>query len=258
MLYSTEAVVIRHQAYGETHAIITLLTPSGTVDCLARGAKKPQSRLAAGVQLGVRGWYTLSQGRGLGTVQQCEVLAARRTLRADLLRAAYAAYFCELVRAAAEPRPRGSAGVYRSFIGALDALERGDLDPAVVARIWESKVLRFLGACPEWSTCGRCGNVWHGKGWYVPALGSTVCESCLPVLAGEQGYGTRVALSPAVARVLQQFVQVPWERLGQVTLSAGTIKVLDHVLSTQLVEYAGLSLKSRNVLQSLLSSWTTE
>ncbi|WDL96346.1 DNA repair protein RecO [Alicyclobacillus sp. ALC3] len=262
MNYNTEAVVVRATAYGETHTIVNLLTPSGIVAAMARGAKKPQSRLSAGVQLCVRGMYALYQNRGMGQLNQVEVLDARRTLREDLERAAYAAYFCELVGAVAEERPHGSSAVYTQFNGALDRLTRGSgygqsdatgygTAPAIVARIWEAKVLRMLGASPTWTRCARCGAELVQGGWYSPEEGGCVCGSCKTAddAAGSRRQG--IALQRALPRVLESFSVIPWERLGDVRLTAQSVRTLDNVLRTQMFDYAGLSLKSREILQSL-------
>lgn len=43
-----EGIVIRTRPYGETNKIVTLFTKeAGKITCMARGAKKPASRLAA-------------------------------------------------------------------------------------------------------------------------------------------------------------------------------------------------------------------
>lgn len=256
MNYNTEAVVVRAIAYGETNVIVTLLTPNGVVAAMARGAKKPQSRLTAGVQLCVRGMYALYQNKGMGTMNQVEVLDARRTLREQWELAAYAAYFCELVRGLAEDRPNGSQAVYTEFNGALDRLsasaKAGDR-PAVVARIWEAKVLRMLGASPKWTQCVRCRLPLEQGAWYSAAEGGCICQACR--LADEVSglHRAVVPLAAALPKVLEAFCTVPWHRLGQVRLSAKGQSTLNQVLRTQMSDYAGLSLKSRHVLDSLVA-----
>lgn len=254
MNYNTEAVVIRSIAYGETHAIVTLLTPSGTVAAMARGAKKPQSRLAAGVQLCVKGMYALYQNSGMGTINQVEVQDARRHLREQLEPAAYAAYFCELVRAVAQERPSGSHAVYAQFNGALDRLGKtmtGDDTAEVIARIWEAKILRMLGASPEWTRCVRCGVVMTQGAWYSAQEGGCICSACQTADQTSGLHSVGMPLANALPRVLESFSTVPWERLGSVRLSEQGLSTINQVLRAQMLDFAGLSLKSRHVLESL-------
>lgn len=258
VLYNTEAYVIRSIPYGETHAIVTLLTPSGTVAAMARGAKKPQSRLAGGVQLCVKAMYTLYQGRGMGTISQLEVVDSYRHIREQLELSAYGAYFCELVAAVSDERPGGSEAVYRLFGGALDRLRVGQPSAQIVARIWEVKVLRYLGASPRWDECIRCKKPLDGHApvHYSAMDGGFVCETCRSGVAQTvantgRHQSTLLPVPAAVPRVLQQFAEIPFERIGEVRLSVATEASIRKVLWFQMVDYGGLNLKSREFVDSI-------
>lgn len=254
MLYNTEAVVIRSIAYGEAHAIVTLLTPSGKVAAMAKGAKKPQSRLSAGVQLCVHGMYSIYQKTGMGTLSQAEVLNSYRSLREQLEMAAYAAYFCEIAAAVSEDRPNGDSRVYKLFLGALTRLTQPGENPALTARVWEAKALRLLGASPDWRQCVRCQGSLDEAIVYSPSEGGFLCHHC-----AENFRGLRkpvIPVSVGIARILEMMTGVPWDRLGQVTLNPRTQATVKQVLQFQMTEFAGLSLKSLQFLNSL-DEWST-
>lgn len=232
--------------------IVTLLTPQGTVAAMARGAKRPQSRLAGGVQLCVHGIYTISQGRGMGNLSQLELVDAHRPLRERIDLAAYAAYFCELVAACSEERPGGSRVVFEWFRDALARLSRSSEPPAVVARIWEAKVLRLIGASPDWQHCVQCGARLASRPVYVPRLGGMVCGEC--AAAAEQsrfGWTDAVRVARAVPSVLYQFAAVPWEKIGAVQLRGETLSQVATVLRIQLRDFGGLSTKSRDFVDRM-------
>jgi len=247
LLYNTEAVVIRSIKYGETHAIVTLLTPSGTVAAMARGAKKPQSKLASGTRLCAQGVYAIYQNTGMGTLQQVELQETRRGLHERLDLAAYAAYFCELVGAIAEPRPTGAQATYNLFVGALDRLMAAPETCSITARIWETKVLYAVGSSPDWTTCVRCGEALSEGYVYSATDGGLLCPACQPLRRGN----TLLVVPPAFHRVLDSFLRVPWHRFGNITLSSSTQTALKTVLYMQLQGFAGIALKSRAVLESL-------
>jgi DNA repair protein RecO (recombination protein O) len=252
LLYNTEAIVVRSIAYGESDAIVTLLTPGGLVAVMARGAKKPQSRLAAGVQLCVQGTFTLYRRSGMGTLSQVEMVNSRRGLREDLQRAAYAAYFCELVAAISEEAPNGSEVVYRLFAGALDRLEMQESPPPVTARIWETKILRLVGASPDWTTCVHCHREGLENAAYSPREGGFVCELCTSKYAGNRDPGQSMWVTPSsVPKILKSFEIVPWNRLGSVRLSQATLEAIKRILEVQLRDFAGLWPRSRSFLDSI-------
>ncbi len=254
MLYNTEAIVIRSIRYGETNAIVTLLTPAGTVAAMARGAKKPQSRLAASVQLCAQGIYQLYQGSGMGTIQQAELLQSRRSLHEDIVLAAYAAYFCELVQAVAEERPNGSEAVFHLLEAGLDRLSVKPEEAGLTAMLWETKVLHLLGASPDWSRCVDCSMPLSDQGksdaevYYSPYAGGLLCEQC-----GRRRRQTEsTQLVPAAtAAILTAFVRTPWSKVGNVRLSQPVQMAVRRILRTQLLEFAGLSPKSMKFLDDL-------
>ncbi len=186
----------------------------------------------------------------MGTLSQVEIVNARRHLREDLQRAAYAAYFCELATAVAEEAPHGSETLYRLLVRALDKLEAA-AQPPLMARVWETKILRMAGASPDWTTCVRCGQP-LGEGpapvAYLPGEGGFVCRRCLiPGTAAD----TMWTVPAVVPRILKSFESVPWTKLGSVQLRPATHRTVRRILEVQLRDFAGLSPKSRAMLESI-------
>lgn len=68
--FSTEAIILRRTNYGEADRILSLLTPSrGKISAIAKGVRKPKSKLAGGLELFAACDVTIMQGRGdLGLV----------------------------------------------------------------------------------------------------------------------------------------------------------------------------------------------
>ena len=47
----TQGIVLRHTNYGEADRILAIITPEGKMSVMARGVRKPKSRLAGGVEM---------------------------------------------------------------------------------------------------------------------------------------------------------------------------------------------------------------
>ena len=96
MLQKCEGIVIRSTDYGESNKVVTLYTRElGKVGVMARGAKKPNSRLSAITQLFTHGYFLVQKGSGLGSLQQGEMVSSLRTIREDIFLTAYASYIQE-------------------------------------------------------------------------------------------------------------------------------------------------------------------
>src|SRR5690625_6512796 len=73
MLEKIEGMIIKTQDYSETHKIVTIYSGKvGKFSALARGAKKPKSKMAAVTQPFIYGAFLIYLNKGLSTIQQGE------------------------------------------------------------------------------------------------------------------------------------------------------------------------------------------
>ncbi|MDY0408469.1 DNA repair protein RecO [Paracerasibacillus soli] len=97
MLEKVKGFIIKTQDYGETHKIVTLFGQhTGKITAIARGAKKPKSRMAAVTQPFIYGEFLVYVTSNLGTMQQGDIVESFRNIREDLVKTAYTAYVMEL------------------------------------------------------------------------------------------------------------------------------------------------------------------
>src|SRR5919202_417621 len=97
-VYTTEAIVLKRQNLGEADRIVTLYTPDeGKLRAVAKGVRRPASRLAGHLELFSLTLVQLARGRELDVVAQAETRQAFRNVREDLARTSQAYYALELV-----------------------------------------------------------------------------------------------------------------------------------------------------------------
>lgn len=97
-LYRAEAIVLRRQDFGEADRVLTLFSPRlGKFRAVAKGVRRPKSRLGGHVELFTRSNLQLAHGRNLDIVTQAETVKPLHTIRHDLWKAAYACYAVDLV-----------------------------------------------------------------------------------------------------------------------------------------------------------------
>ena len=96
LLNKWEGIILRSIPYGESNKIVTLYSrEAGKLTAMARGAKKPASRLASITQPFTHGSFLIRTGRGMGTLEQGEPIDSMRHIREDLEATAYASYIVE-------------------------------------------------------------------------------------------------------------------------------------------------------------------
>jgi DNA repair protein RecO (recombination protein O) len=196
-LYRTDAIVLRRHDFGEADRLLTLYTPGlGKIRAIAKGVRRPKSRLGGHVELFTHVNVLLAHGRNLDIVTQAESVRPFMHLRDDLWKASYAAYAAELVDRFTEERLE-SRPVFDLLLDMLTFLDGvpvraqpGEVresarDAAVAAQVelaarnYEAKLLGHLGYAPELNSCTECrSRLSPGDNRFSAASGGVLCESC--------------------------------------------------------------------------------
>ncbi|SFS81975.1 DNA repair protein RecO [Marininema halotolerans] len=250
MLTKIEGVVLRTRDYGESNKIVTIFSrEQGKFAAMARGAKKPKSRLGAATQPFTLGFFLCFSSSGMATLSQAEIIESNIHVRSDLLHTAYAAYWVEYLDKLTEEKVPAPF-LFDLLLSMLNWLEQG-LDPEILSRIFELKVLETAGYRPRLDGCVNC---WRTEGplAFSVSMGGILCHHCF------NRDPQRIPITPAAAHVLKQLQRVTPDRLGQVNVKKETLLILEQVMRRFNDEYTGLFLKSRNFLDQLKRDWGNE
>lgn len=249
-IYKAEAVVLRSRVYGEADRIITLFTrEAGKVSAIARGVRKPTSRLRGAVQLFSHTRLVLYTGKSLDTVSQGDAEEDFSYLEKDLERFITASYCAELVdRLTAENQPY--AGVFFLLLSALRSLEQGD--PELLARVFELKLLSLLGYRPRLTGCVQGNHPVQLPGggapkqiWFSIPRGGVLCSACATSCQD------KIPLSPATLGALSYFLRVPLEQAIRARLGGRSLRELSNLLQGFLVYHGEVQPRSRIFLNSI-------
>lgn len=200
-VYRTDAVVLRRHDIGEADRVLTVYTPElGKLRAVAKGARRPKSRLGGHVELFTHVNLLLAQGRTLDIVTQAEMHRPFARLRDDLWKSVHACYVVELVDRFTDERME-NAPVFEVLLTALEYLDSLDDEVAAGAtqespdapevelamRSVELLLLGHLGYAPELYTCVQCGTrLVPGSNRFSAAGGGVVCAACGAMHADSQ------------------------------------------------------------------------
>jgi len=243
LLNKWEGIVLKTRPYGETNKVVTLMTREvGKVAAMARGAKKPSSRLAAISQPFVHGTFMIQQGRGMGTLQQGEPLESMRHIQEDIVATAYASYVVEIVdRLVESDKPEPYA--FDVLSQALHAIDEG-YDPEAIAMFVEWKMLPYTGVQPILHACASCGAV-EGEFAFSFTQGGFLCHRCFhqdPYL---------IRLTPTQVKLIRMFYNVSIDQIGKLTLKKETKGFIRKIVTTIYEEQTGMRFKSRTFIEQL-------
>lgn len=243
MLEKFEGIIVRTTDYGESHKITAIYSrEAGKISAMARGAKKTNSRLASVSQLFTYGYFLIQTGRGLGTLQQGEIVSSFRGLKEDIFKTAYASYIVEMVDRSTqdhEPNPYLFELLYQSLHYISE-----DYDAEIITNIFEMKMLQVLGLYPEMKRCSLCGATEGTFGFSIKENG-LICHRCIHK---DPHY---LPLSQNTVKLLRFFYYFDLNRLGTISVKPETKKELKKAIDMYYDEYSGLILKSKRFLDQL-------
>lgn len=243
MLQKCEGIVIRTTDYGETNKIITLYTREwGKLGVMARGAKKPNSRLSSITQLFTHGYFLVQRGTGLGSVQQGEMITSLRGIGEDIFLTAYASYIVELTDKCTEEK-KPNPFQFELLFQTLNYMNEG-YDSDVLMNIYEMKMLNVLGLYPILNQCSVCGST-DGHFSFSIREGGLICHLCL----AKDPYHFKI--SQPTVKLLRLFYYIDLSRLGNISVKEETKAELKKVITAYYEEYSGLYLKTKKFLNSM-------
>lgn len=148
-------IVIREQVKGESNKQIVVLAKGlGRVILSARGARNVKSKLLAATQLFCYADFVVYEGHGFYSVNQAELQKSFYGLRTDIDKFSEAMYLTELVDRSC-PMGMEQDEVLELLYYAFSVMEKGILQPKLVSRIFELKLLQISGLfAPE--ACAVC------------------------------------------------------------------------------------------------------
>jgi DNA repair protein RecO (recombination protein O) len=262
-LYRTEGIVIRRRDQGEADRVLTLCTPLGKIEAIAKGARKVRSRKAGHVELFTRSNFVISRVQNSwDIVSQAETVEPHELLRSDLLRGAYARYAIELLDSFFA-QEEGGQTLLDLLDHALARLCQGD-DPDLVLRFYEQHLLGLAGFRPELNACvgehkerrplqpheatsdKDRGN--RRPFSFDPERGGALCPDCT---AKHGALPEITTLSPNGLELLQACQRGPYSRLRHQRVTPTVHAEVERVMQHYITYHLERGLKSGAFLQRL-------
>ena len=165
-------------ALNEADRIVTLFTPAyGKYRVIAKGARRPTSRLGPHLEYFTHARLQMARGRELDVVTGAETLRPHMLLRTDLTAFGHASHMAEVVLRLTEERQENAA-VYHLLVKSLALLDEA-VDPFAVTRHFELTVMTLLGYRPELYRCIECGRDLEAEpNPFVASRGGFLCPVC--------------------------------------------------------------------------------
>jgi len=176
--YQTEAIIIKKIKLGEADRILTLYTPHlGKIRAVAKGIRRPRSKLAGHLELLTHSLVSLARGRNLDTITGSQTINSFLPLKSDLQLTSYALYTTELVDQFTADHIENQP----LFQLLLETMERLCLPnhTELVLRCFELHLLNKVGYRPQLQQCVSCHSPLEPTtNSFSPSAGGMLCPGC--------------------------------------------------------------------------------
>ncbi len=249
--YTVTAVVLRSRPLAEKDRIVVLFSrEAGKLDAVAKGARQPKSKLAAGTQPFTLARFGLARGRTLEVVTQCVIEESFYALHEDLRKMAWGAYALELLDAATQPHQHEEE-LFDLLASTLRWLTAAD-DPELVTRAFELRLLQALGYAPALTECAVCGKmVSEPQVAFSARAGGVLCEQDA-AYTGQRARMSQGTLRTAAILSEGEAASMPTETVQRLRLTAQTRAELRAMMNDFLAHRLEVRLKAKEFLAHIM------
>jgi DNA repair protein RecO (recombination protein O) len=180
--YNVKAINIGSFLLGESDKVLTILTAErGILKAVAKGARKPGTKMSGRADVLCTNALFLSSGRTFEIITQAECIDTFPEFRTDLTRMSYGLYYAELTQHFAQGISIEESESYFDYLYAGLVLQaRSQYDPVWLSLEFELGLLDMLGYRPELTYCVSCREVLgdYNISTFNRDLGGVLCQAC--------------------------------------------------------------------------------
>ena len=207
--YVTDAINLKSYNLNDADKIVVMYSKeNGLIKGVAKGVKKPKSKLGARMDLLVANSLQLLKGRSMDTIIQAQTLNNFRKTREDFDKLMLSSYISELVINFGEGSESASEEIYELLYKALNRISySAEKKDALIATIkFKLKFLLIMGLCVELDTCLCCRErVLDEELYFSSKMGGILCKEC------NEALGVNLKMHRKIKEFLEAMLQFDFD-----------------------------------------------
>ncbi len=243
--YQTEAIIIKKIKLGEADRILTLYAPHlGKIRVVAKGVRRPRSKMAGHLELLTHSLVSLARGRNLDTVTGSQTIDSFLPLKSDLQLTAYALYAVELIDQFTADNDENYP-LFQLLLETMHNLCQGN-NNELTLRYFELHLLNKVGYRPQLGQCVSCHSPLKAtNNSFSPSAGGVLCPRC------SQSQFYSYPLSVNALKVLRFLQDSDYDTISQLKMSPELSQEIEGVMRNYLKYLLEREVKSAVWLDSL-------
>lgn len=180
--FVTNAINLKSYNLSESDKIIVMYSKeNGLIKGVAKGCKKPKSKLGARMDLLVANELMLYKGKNLDTICEAKSINTFKNNRQDIDKLLYSTYVSEIVNNFGVENDPCSCEIYNLLYKALDKISNAKSKKDVLIGVikFQLKMMEIAGFGVELDSCLCCREqILNSNMYFSSKMGGVVCEEC--------------------------------------------------------------------------------
>ncbi|MDR1167736.1 MAG: DNA repair protein RecO [Heliobacteriaceae bacterium] len=180
--FVTDAINLKSYSLSESDKIVVMYSKEkGLIKGVAKGVKKPKSKLGARMDLLVANKLMLYKGRNLDTICEAQALNTFSKTRTCMDKIFYSMYVSEVVNNFGLEGDPCSGEIYSLLYKALERISGAQDKIAVLIAVikFQLKMMQISGFGIELESCLCCSEPVNEENMYFsPQMGGIICKEC--------------------------------------------------------------------------------
>ena len=180
--YTTDAINLKSYDLSDADKIILMYSKDkGLIRGVAKGVKKPKSKLGARMDALIANTIMLAKGRNLDTICQAQSINTFKESRQDIVKLMCSSYISEVVTNFGVEEDPCSKDVYNLLYKALNKISQAESkkDVLIATIKFQLKMMLISGFSLELDSCLCCGErVLNEDMFFSNKMGGIICREC--------------------------------------------------------------------------------
>ena len=190
--FTTDAINIKTYPLSENDNIVVMFSKDkGLIKGVAKGVKKPKSKLGARMQMLVANKLMLNEGKSLDVIKEAQAINPFNKLRYNLDKLNYSIYLSEIIgnfcKENTEEIPEVNKNIYDLFYKTLVNISNAENRVQIMLSVikFQLKFMREIGLGLELSHCLKCSVKIKEDAYFSFENGGVTCKDCLDSFSGK-------------------------------------------------------------------------
>jgi len=180
--FVTDAINLKSYPLSESDKIVVMYSKDkGLIKCVAKGCKKPKSKLGARMDLLVANTLMLYKGKNMDTICEAKALNTFKNNRTDMDKLFHSMYASEIVNNFGIEGDPSSSEIYNLLYKTLEKISNAKDKKEVLLGVikFQLKIMEISGFGVELDSCLCCREQILAENMYFSSkMGGVICEEC--------------------------------------------------------------------------------